>query len=515
MLFRSVHVTGYRSIENSGEVPLGPITVLIGRNNSGKSALIRAIYLLQSGAPFRSSDIRFGHPQVEITLNAVGSIPFKSGGGGRLGPEFNGGQVRAVMNKNANLTLAAAGGNLTTNLSQAFHEEPGNLIYPVLSGRKPISYVQPLSRSNTRTVSADDSYLVNRISDLLAAPEIPEAQRFRDLCTRVLGIRFSVISGENSQLLGVRINRFEEILLEAMGAGLSAALNLLASLSSAHNQLFLIEEPENDLHPAALKALLHEIVRESEHNQFIISTHSNIVLAALGAIESTSVIEVRGDGEIPPTSTYARVEGPSERIRVLQDLGYELADFGLGEGWLIFEESSAEFLAKAWLIPAFAPGLSILKTVAATGTSRLRPMFRDIQEMFLFAHLQEVYRERVWIIADGDQAGRDATTQLREAYKTWPAEHFLNWEKDDFELYYPEVFADEAARVLAIGDGRAKMQAKGKLVRSVLNWVRSDEEKARVAFEKSAAEVIDKLRQIESRLLRSGETIPPTVSQLG
>src|SRR4051794_39300563 len=59
MILDSVQVTAYRSIANSSALRLGPITVLIGRNNSGKSALLRALYLLQQGEPFDpSADVR-------------------------------------------------------------------------------------------------------------------------------------------------------------------------------------------------------------------------------------------------------------------------------------------------------------------------------------------------------------------------------------------------------------------------------------------------------------------------
>ena len=55
-----------------------------------------------------------------------------------------------------------------------------------------------------------------------------------------------------------------------MGAGLSGTLSLIVGLSVAKDQLFIIEEPEDDLHPAALKELLDAIAESSQSNQFII-----------------------------------------------------------------------------------------------------------------------------------------------------------------------------------------------------------------------------------------------------
>ena len=41
-----------------------------------------------------------------------------------------------------------------------------------------------------------------------------------------------------------------------MGEGVANIVGLLVDLCLAENKLFLIEEPENDIHPKALKGLL-------------------------------------------------------------------------------------------------------------------------------------------------------------------------------------------------------------------------------------------------------------------
>lgn len=45
-----VQIKGFKAIYDSGAVPLRPLTLLIGRNGSGKSSLVEAIQLLQSAA---------------------------------------------------------------------------------------------------------------------------------------------------------------------------------------------------------------------------------------------------------------------------------------------------------------------------------------------------------------------------------------------------------------------------------------------------------------------------------
>jgi len=75
ILFNAVSVTNFRSIKNSGPIPLGSVTVVIGRNNVGKSSLLRGIYSLQDGSGIQSSDIRIGETESSITLAFPREIP--------------------------------------------------------------------------------------------------------------------------------------------------------------------------------------------------------------------------------------------------------------------------------------------------------------------------------------------------------------------------------------------------------------------------------------------------------
>lgn len=43
MKLKTINVTNFRSVENSGELKLDGVTCLVGKNESGKSALLQAI----------------------------------------------------------------------------------------------------------------------------------------------------------------------------------------------------------------------------------------------------------------------------------------------------------------------------------------------------------------------------------------------------------------------------------------------------------------------------------------
>jgi predicted ATP-dependent endonuclease of OLD family len=290
-----------------------------------------------------------------------------------------------------------------------------------------------------------------------------------------------------------------------MGEGTLNVLSLLAHLCSAKGKLFLIEELENDIHPKALKALLALIAEKSNSNQFIISTHSNIVTKFLGSAESSklfSLVMELDDKKIPTSSCREIGREPMERFRVLEDLGYEVTDFYLSKGYLILEESTAELLIRDFFIPFFVPQLEDkLKTIAAGGTSNLEPRLADFLRLFVFVHTSvPAYREKAWVVADGEPSGLEVINRLKATFKEWPPDHFRNFTAHNFEQYYPQQFSQRVAEVLAMPKSQQKKDAKGKLAREVFNWAMRDPETAKREFNNSAREVLDFLTEIASKL---------------
>lgn len=46
MKLKTVHIQNYKSIEGSNEFSINPVTCLVGKNESGKSAVLQALYKL-------------------------------------------------------------------------------------------------------------------------------------------------------------------------------------------------------------------------------------------------------------------------------------------------------------------------------------------------------------------------------------------------------------------------------------------------------------------------------------
>lgn len=92
-----------------------------------------------------------------------------------------------------------------------------------------------------------------------------------------------------------------------MGEGVPQIVGLVADLVLSQGKLFLIEELENDLHPQALKALLRLMIESSARNQFVVTTHSNIVLRYHAAEPNSIVYSVAAEpGARPPSSRTNR-----------------------------------------------------------------------------------------------------------------------------------------------------------------------------------------------------------------
>ena len=97
---------------------------------------------------------------------------------------------------------------------------------------------------------------------------------------------------------------------------------MTALLTSSKAKLIGIEEPENYIHPTALSAFMDYIQNVREHTQFMITTHSPLVLDALNEPEAVRV--VRRDSE---NGTVVEKDSNPEGIRrALDESG-----FGLGE----------------------------------------------------------------------------------------------------------------------------------------------------------------------------------------
>ncbi len=105
----------------------------------------------------------------------------------------------------------------------------------------------------------------------------------------------------------------------------SGTLRILALMTAIYGQpgttLVGIEEPENYVHPTAISSLVNHM-RDAEEIQFMVTTHSPLLLDCLDDPDAVAV--VRRD---PDNGTTVSREGNAEGVRK----ALEESEFGLGE----------------------------------------------------------------------------------------------------------------------------------------------------------------------------------------
>lgn len=517
MLIDSVRVTDVRSIRDSGRLELGPVTLIIGANNSGKSALLRAL-AMGHGSSWDGANVRKGARTATVEMELSRSFPrsiFSTtqtdlDSVGDLALTFEGEDTFVRTQVRWPTDGSPKGAATDVNIS---HTRPRHLMVPILTRRRASTLETNVDIGAAMTVGLDDRSLSSRLSAL--AGDHPEGRRYRDAMKKVLGLNVTSFPVANGASPGIPLSSSEGITLDHMGDGVRNVTVLVSELVDTDQpRLFLIEEPENDLHPAALVALLDQIRRKAKHHQFVITTHSDVVLRELGSERGSKLyctsIENPDARKGLPTTTFELLDDELSRREALSTLGYV---HELPPAWLVLEESSAERFIRQCLIPTFTPRLASVQTVAARGAGDVKRTVSAFNRLVLFTHLSSRQVPRAWVLVDGDRAGKEAIKGLRKEFKSWPVDRFEALDEPDIENYYPERFTKQVAAITA-ATGDKERALKAALIEDVVAWAATDTPAVRSELLKTAGPVIEHLRRIESgvRALQVGRGSGTTAS---
>ncbi len=467
------------------------INVIVGMNNSGKTTLLNCASMLQN--PRLVSD---NYKRINSSLGTI-RVWVDQGNAFQVNPQVN----NFFTQTNMGDIQGRQGEQVLTQLVGIPNQEPENFIIPYQSKRKVGGYSEGITIGVINQVNGNLSNLYAKI-DRISNPEFqPAYSEYVEACDMILGFRVTTTNSDGGKKAAYIIRNEQNIPIDMMGEGVPNLLGLIVDLCRVENKLFIIEEPENDIHPAALKSLLDLIAKKSVLNQFIITTHSNVVLRHLGSIVDARVfnVEMKFQDKIP-TSSVVLLDTQEKRQRALEELGYEFFDYDMWNYWIFFEEASAEAIFRDFLIPWFAPRLKgKVRTFSARTVEEIAPKFDDFNRLFVFLHLQEAYTNKVWVLIDSGDHEAKIINQLREKYipRGWNSQNFQQFSKHDFEEYYPGIFSEEVAEVLRISDKQQKRLEKRKLLEKVIKFCRDDEKEAEASFQQTAEDLIGILRQIK------------------
>jgi predicted ATPase len=539
MFVKQLDLRNLRSFEHATLEFGKGINLLVGNNNAGKSTIIKSLYRLQNAQSLGPDDVRItcNNSRIRIELDElskentslfVSHLPGNMKKPGtrpvtvlintsnglhniQKGSEavYFHGDIPHTIDETGSIKLLETSEGATDFRTFPALETHDNFIYPFLARRKIHAYGrQQIGNKETFEVGDDLRNLTAKIQKLSNSSH-SKYDEFISLTRDILQFDIGPIPYRDNEMnTGSYVTDSAMIPVDQMGDGVINILGLLVVLLTSDKKLYLIEEPENDVNPAALKKLLDLVIKKSEQNQFVISTHSNIVVKYLG-ISTAKIFQLhwkpyyKNPKDRLPTTSISTVESdPHSRLKLLQSLGYDMLDFDLYSSYLFFEESSAERIIRDFLIPWFTPGLSLkVRTMAASGAFDLEPRFHDFLRLFVYVHQLSMYRHKAWVFADGDKAGKDVIGKLKKRFrKTWSSSHFINFSKDDFEEYYPPAFRKIFEKIRDIKDKEERRKKKTQLLNKVLKWIASDQAKARTAFNRSATEIIKHLKRIEKSL---------------
>jgi len=350
---RTLEIENYGCIKKA-KFELSSIHALIGPNDSGKSTTLRA---LRTVAQFAAGVFRLDQkdnpepfdPMLERGANSNRiKIAFSDGVAYGIeskkgiedvheaiyfkGEDVAGDTSERSWNKKG---IVLGGGNVRGNAELAFslrerittatlvRFDPDSLRAPaeLITEQKGIQFADERGEGLAGVFDA----IINRDSEAFAQIQ----SNVRTLFPSVAKVGLINVSRSLKEI-AVTLTDGTRIGAKAMSEGLLYYLGFAALKHIADSRLFLVEEPENGLHPARVAELMTALREISKTNQVIIATHSPLVVNELQGDEVTVVTRE------PETGTQAillnKVPHYDESTKVYEP----------GEFWLSYADGKFE-----------------------------------------------------------------------------------------------------------------------------------------------------------------------------
>jgi predicted ATP-dependent endonuclease of OLD family len=210
------------------------------------------------------------------------------------------------------------------------YKEAFNLLNYIV--KTPVFYFSNIELNNYDVKEKKDAYgrtvSFNVIDEIIKLENTPSFSILTSILQTILKIDnveiFPIINStgieDHKIVLFTQFNKLKDI--KDFSDGSILLVSLVIKILSSNHSIFLIEEPENSLHPKALIELLNFMRSYLEEKQFIIATHS---LALLNTTDPKDVIiaNVNEKGE----STFSNVSDQKDILKKLKSGFMEFSDY--------------------------------------------------------------------------------------------------------------------------------------------------------------------------------------------
>lgn len=471
-----ISIQYYRSITDAYKLDLSDLTVLLGKNNMGKTNIIRAINLgmeiLKNMSTLHkrkkiNKQLYEWHEDFPISLQ----------------------NVKRIKNKNTSIRMDFT---LSDDETSKFQQTTSSLINGILSiyieigEDNSIKVTVPKKGKNARSMtskivdisqficerfgiqyipavrSEDDAYksILGLVDDELASIDDDKYQKALEYIEEVQNKCLNNLSDKvkeplntflpeikhielykvyEGRLYGTSLRRSIDIdiddgvmtSLSNKGDGVKSLITIamLSQISTQGQRLIIVDEPENHLHPEAIHFIDSVLQKLSENHQVLISTHnpifvnrnnisSNLIVDAGKVIKASRIEEIRNtlgvicSDNLMDSDYVIVVEGPSDEIVIKKCIEED-------------EELSKHLLNKSLIVRSIG------------GTHNIKSEAYSLQQLccnFMF-------------ILDYDSAGKEGANVIKSALSI-PEEKirfFMKTNKKDTELedyFKPDIYRE-------------------------------------------------------------------------